>query len=87
VLHDFRNRLSGPRSRSIEVSISRNWNNRIDQLALMATIANAQVVRTLCDKCPDDPPELSVFAVSKLRDMIKSLKEWHDEQPWEPESA
>jgi hypothetical protein len=53
----------------------------------MATIANAQVVRTLCDKCPDDPPELSVFAVSKLRDMIKSLKEWHDEQPWEPESA
>jgi hypothetical protein len=55
---------------------------RIDQLAPMATIANAQVVRTLCDNCPDDPPELSVFAVTSLRDMVHDLKKWHDAQPW-----
>jgi hypothetical protein len=56
---------------------------RLYELGHLATIANAQVVRTLRDKCPDDPPELSIFAVGKLHEMIKDLEEWHDAQPWD----
>jgi hypothetical protein len=37
-------------------------------------------MRTL-DHRPDDPPELSIFAVRKLRDMIHDLRDWYDEQP------
>ena len=45
-----------------------------------AEFVEAQVTRTL-DGRPDDPAELSIFAVRKLRDMVHELREWFEEQP------
>jgi hypothetical protein len=56
-------------------------NFRLYDLAHMATIAEAQLTRTLVDHRPDETPELAVFAVRKLRGMVHELREWFEQQP------